>query len=122
MTRDDHNMADTQCLCQPRKKGWTIRLCRRSRSDPSIRWINERRKTTRPTMRVVPVTSATRHAALLDRKTRDFLVRQRAQVVNTIRAHLPGVGPCGPRLGRNAPPERFIRACPHRLPSCELDR
>ena len=39
-------------------------------------------------MRFVPVKSAERQAALLDHKTRDFLVRQRTQLVNTIRAHL----------------------------------
>ena len=43
---------------------------------------------TRPTMRFVPVKSAERQAALLNHKTRDFLVRQRTQLVNTIRAHL----------------------------------
>jgi transposase len=43
---------------------------------------------TRPTMRFVPVKSAERQAALLDHKTRDFLIRQRTQLVNTIRAHL----------------------------------
>ncbi len=44
---------------------------------------------TRPTMRFVPVKSAERQAALLDHKARDFLVRQRTQTVNAIRAH-PG--------------------------------
>ena len=34
---------------------------------------------TRPTMRFVPVKSAERQAALLDHKTRDFLVRQRTR-------------------------------------------
>ena len=59
---------------------------------------------TRPTMRFVPVKSAGvrprtppvrergRTAALLDHKTRDFLVRQRTQLVNTIRAHLSEFG------------------------------
>jgi transposase len=47
---------------------------------------------TRPTMRFVPVKSAKRQAALLDHKTRDFLVRQRTQLVNTIRAHLSEFG------------------------------
>ena len=47
---------------------------------------------TRPTMRFVPVKSADRQAALLDHKTRDFLVRQRTQLVNTIRAHLSEFG------------------------------
>lgn len=47
---------------------------------------------TRPTMRFVPVKSAQRQAALLDHKTRDFLVRQRTQLVNTIRAHLSEFG------------------------------
>lgn len=46
----------------------------------------------RPTMRFVPVKSAERQAALLDHKTRDFLVRQRTQLVNTIRAHLSEFG------------------------------
>ena len=35
---------------------------------------------------------AERQAALLDHKTRDFLVRQRTQLVNTIRAHLSEFG------------------------------
>ena len=47
---------------------------------------------TRRTMRFVPVKSAERQAALLDHKTRDFLVRQRTQLVNTIRAHLSEFG------------------------------
>ena len=47
---------------------------------------------TRPTMRFVPVKSTERQAALLDHKTRDFLVRQRTQLVNTIRAHLSEFG------------------------------
>lgn len=47
---------------------------------------------TRPTMRFVPVKSAERQAALLDHKARDFLVRQRTQTVNAIRAHLSEFG------------------------------
>lgn len=47
---------------------------------------------TRPTMRFVPVKSAERQGALIDHKTRDFLVRQRTQLVNTIRAHLAEFG------------------------------
>ena len=47
---------------------------------------------TRPTMRFVPVKTADRQAALLDHKTRDFLVRQRTQAVNAIRAHLGEFG------------------------------
>ena len=47
---------------------------------------------TRPTMRFVPVKSAGRQAALLDHKARDFLVRQRTQTVNAIRAHLGEFG------------------------------
>lgn len=46
----------------------------------------------RPTMRFVPVKSAERQAALLDHKARDFLVRQRTQTVNAIRAHLSEFG------------------------------
>jgi transposase len=47
---------------------------------------------TRPSMRFVPVKSVERQAALLGHKTRDFLVRQRTQLVNTIRAHLSEFG------------------------------
>ena len=72
---------------------------------------------TRPTMRFVSVKSAERQAALLDHKARDFLVRQRTQTVNAIRAHLSEFGPCGPWFDRNAPPERFVRASPHPSPS-----
>ena len=43
-------------------------------------------------MRFVPVKSAERQAALLDHKTRDFLVRQRTRTVNAIRAHLSEFG------------------------------
>jgi transposase len=45
---------------------------------------------TRPTMRFVPVKSAERQAALLDPKTRDFLVRQRTQLVGAA-GHRPSV-------------------------------
>ena len=72
---------------------------------------------TRPTMRFVSVKSAERQTALLDHKARDFLVRQRTQTVNAIRAHLSEFGPCGPWFDRNAPPERFVRASPHPSPS-----
>jgi transposase len=47
---------------------------------------------TRPTMRFVPVKSTERQAALLDHKARDFLVRQRTQTANAIRAHLSEFG------------------------------
>jgi transposase len=47
---------------------------------------------TRPTMRFVPVKSAERQAALMDHKTREFLVRQQTQIVNAIRAHLGEFG------------------------------
>jgi transposase len=47
---------------------------------------------TRPTMRFVGVKSEERQAALLDHKVRDFLVRQRTQAVNAIRAHLAETG------------------------------
>lgn len=47
---------------------------------------------TRPTMRFVPVKSAARQGALVDPKTRDFLVRQQTRLVNTIRAHLAEFG------------------------------
>jgi len=47
---------------------------------------------TRPTMRFVPVKSVHAQTALLDHKARDFLVRQRTQTVNAIRAHLAEFG------------------------------
>ena len=68
-------------------------------------------------MRFVPVKTVERQAALLDHKARDFLVRQRTQTVNAIRAHLGEFGPRGPWFGRNAPPERFARTSPHPSPS-----
>lgn len=43
-------------------------------------------------MRFVPVKSAERQGALVDHKTRDFLVRQQTQTVNTMRAHLAEFG------------------------------
>ena len=47
---------------------------------------------TRPTMRFVPVKSAARQGALVDHKTREFLVRQQTQLVNTIRPTWPSSG------------------------------
>lgn len=47
-------------------------------------------------MRVVPVTSTERQAALLDHKARDFLVRQRTQKEDALARRLatvPGLGP-----------------------------
>jgi transposase len=54
------------------------------------------------------VKSAERQAAALDHKTRDFLVRQRTHLVNTIRAHLSEFGIVvpqarGPRDGERHP-------------------
>ena len=43
-------------------------------------------------MRFVPVKSTERRAALVDHKSREFLVRQRTQVVSAIRAHLVEFG------------------------------
>ncbi len=40
----------------------------------------------------MPVKSAERQGVLVDHKTRDFLVRQQTQLVNTIRAHLAEFG------------------------------
>lgn len=47
---------------------------------------------TRPTMRFVAVKSVQQQAALMDHKARDFLIRQRTQTVNAIRAHLAEFG------------------------------
>jgi transposase len=72
---------------------------------------------TRPTMRFVPVKSAERQAALLDHKTRDFLVRQRTQMVNTIRAHISRSSASSwPRAST------ISNACSRRRTSCQLRR
>jgi transposase len=63
---------------------------------------------TRPTMRFVPVKSAATQAALLDHKTRDFLVRQRTQIINAIRAHVGEFGIVVAKGIQNA--ERLIAA------------
>ena len=74
-----------------------MRVSSRSRRDPSIRGIDGRRKTTRPTMRFVPVKTADQQAVLMTHRVRDLLVRQLTQVTvapqvrfqrNAIRAHL----------------------------------
>ena len=65
-------------------------------------------------MRFVPVKSAERQAALLDHKTRDFLVRQRTQLVNTIRAHLSEFGIVVAKGIQNV--ERLLEAA-HDLPA-----
>lgn len=46
----------------------------------------------RPTMRFVAVKSEARQAAAVVYRTRDFLVRQYTQTVNTLRAHLAEQG------------------------------
>ena len=48
-------------------------------------------------MRFVPVKSAARQAALLDHKSREFLVCQRTRVINAIRAHLAEFGIVAPK-------------------------
>lgn len=47
---------------------------------------------TRLNMRFVPVNLAKTQAALLDHKSRDFLVRQRTQIIDAIRAHMGEFG------------------------------
>lgn len=56
-----------------------------------------REAVTRPTMRFVPVKSAARQGALVDHKTRDFLVRQQTRLVNT------GPAPTWPSSGSFMP-------------------
>jgi transposase len=63
---------------------------------------------TRPTMRFVPVKSAERQAALVDHKTREFLVRQQTQTVNAIRAHLAEFGIVMPKGIQNV--DRLLTA------------
>ena len=46
----------------------------------------------RPTMRFVQVKSAEQQSQLMLHRTRDFLVRQRTQVINALRAHLGELG------------------------------
>jgi transposase len=47
---------------------------------------------TRPTMRFVPVKTASRQASGMLLKTRDLLVRQRTQAINALRGHLGELG------------------------------
>ena len=47
---------------------------------------------TRPSMRFVPIKSADQQALLMLHRTRDFLVRQRTQLINALRAHLAEFG------------------------------
>jgi transposase len=46
----------------------------------------------RPTMRFVPVKSATQQGRLMQHRTRDLLLRQRTQAINALRAHLAELG------------------------------
>lgn len=64
---------------------------------------------TRPSMRFVPVKSADRQALLMTNKAREFLVRQRTQTVNAIRAHLGEFGIVVAAGIHNA--DRLIAAC-----------
>jgi transposase len=47
---------------------------------------------TRPSMRFVPIKSAEQQSALMLRRTRDLLIRQRTQLINALRAHLAELG------------------------------
>jgi transposase len=46
----------------------------------------------RPTMRFVRVKSAGQQGQLMQHRTRDLLMRQRAQLINALRAHLAELG------------------------------
>ncbi|MEO0823733.1 MAG: IS110 family transposase [Pseudomonadota bacterium] len=61
-------------------------------------------------MRFVPVKSDEQQAALLDHKARDFLVRQRTQTVNAIRAHLGEFGIVVAKGIHNV--DRLLKAAP----------
>jgi transposase len=63
----------------------------------------------RPSMRFVPVKSEDTQALLVTHKAREFLVRQQAQIVNAIRAHLGEFGIVLPKGIHNA--DRLIAAC-----------
>jgi transposase len=47
---------------------------------------------TRPSMRCVPIKSTDQQALLMLHRTRDLLIRQRAQLINALRAHLAEFG------------------------------
>ncbi len=64
---------------------------------------------TRPSMRFVPVKSEKTQGRLVTHKAREFLVRQRTQVVNAIRAHLGEFGIVIPKGIQNT--DRLIEAC-----------
>lgn len=63
----------------------------------------------RPSMRFVPVKSEKTQGQLVIHKAREFLVRQRTQIVNAIRAHLGEFGIVIPKGIQNT--ERLIAAC-----------
>jgi transposase len=46
----------------------------------------------RPTMRFVQIKSAEQQGQLMQRRTRDVLIRQRTQIINAMRAHLAELG------------------------------
>lgn len=64
---------------------------------------------TRPSMRFVPVKSEATQGRLVTHKAREFLVRQRTQIVNAIRAHLGEFGVAIPKGIQNT--GRLIEAC-----------
>lgn len=64
---------------------------------------------TRPSMRFVPVKSEKTQGQLVSHKAREFLVRQRTQVVNAIRAHLGEFGIVIPKGIQNT--DRLIEVC-----------
>jgi transposase len=47
---------------------------------------------TRPSMRFVPIKSVEQQSALMLHRTRDLLIRQRTQLINSLRAHLAELG------------------------------
>lgn len=55
----------------------------------------------RPTLRFVPVKTEAQQAALMARRSRDFLVRQLTQIGNSIRAHLGEFGLVAPKGVQN---------------------
>lgn len=63
----------------------------------------------RPSMRFVPVKSENTQGQLVIHKAREFLVRQRTQIVNAIRAHLGEFGIVVPKGIQNT--GRLIEAC-----------
>src|SRR5262245_40538819 len=70
--------------------GYVKAYVKRSKNDAADAAICEAVR--RPSIRFVPIKNAEQQAALMLHRTRDLLIRQRAQLINALRAHLAELG------------------------------